>query len=63
MRIPREFELPGKDVIIRQEATHLVIEPVPTKRSLQAVLAELKPLDVTFPDVDEGLPPLQDVTL
>ncbi|WP_330932337.1 hypothetical protein [Synoicihabitans lomoniglobus] len=50
-------------MIIRQEATHLVIEPVPTKRSLQAVLAELKPLDVTFPDVDEGLPPLQDVTL
>ena len=43
VRIPREFEFPGEDAIMRKEGDRLVIEPVPTK-SLLAVLAKLAPL-------------------
>ena len=36
VRIPREFEFPGEEAIMRKEGDRLVIEPVPTK-SLLAV--------------------------
>ena len=29
VRIPREFELPGEDAIIRKEGDKLIIEPAP----------------------------------
>lgn len=54
VRIPREFELPGKEAIMRKEGDRLVIEPAPP-RSLLAVLATLEPLEETFPLI-EGLP-------
>jgi tRNA(fMet)-specific endonuclease VapC len=44
VRIPREFELPGRDAIMRKEGDRLVIEPAPPK-SLLAVLATLEPPD------------------
>jgi antitoxin VapB len=47
VRIPREFELPGKDAIMRKEGDRLVIEPAPP-RSLLAVLAKLEPIDEDF---------------
>ena len=34
VRIPREFELPGEDAIIRKEGDRLTIEPVPPKSLL-----------------------------
>jgi antitoxin VapB len=52
VRIPREFELPGEDAIIRKEGQRLVIEPIPP-RSLLSVLAIL-------PKLDEELPPITD---
>ncbi len=52
VRIPREFELPGKDAIMRKEGDRLVLEPTPPK-SLLAVLATLKPLDEEFPPIPE----------
>ncbi len=55
VRIPREFELPGEDAIMRREGDRLVIEPAPP-RSLLAILAGLKPIDEDFPD-NEDLPP------
>jgi len=53
VRIPREFELPGEDAIIRKEGQRLIIEAAPP-RSLLAVLARLEPLD-------EDLPPIEDL--
>jgi antitoxin VapB len=50
--IPREFELPGKDAIIRKEGERLIIEPA-EPRSLLAVLANLSPLDDAFPPIPE----------
>ena len=47
VRIPREFELPGEDAVMRKEGERLIIEPAPP-RSLLAVLAGLKPLKETF---------------
>ena len=44
MRIPREFELPGEDAIMRKQGQKLIIEPAPPK-SLLAVLATLPTLD------------------
>ncbi len=52
VRIPREFELPGEDVIMRKEDNRLIIEPTQPK-SLLAVLATLKPLHEDFPPIPE----------
>lgn len=55
IRIPREFELPGEDAIIRKEGERLVIEPAP-KQSLVAWLSTLEPLDEDFPSIDDRPP-------
>ena len=55
VRIPREFELPGEDAIMRKEGERLILEPAPPK-SLLAVLATLAPLDEDFPPIPD-LPP------
>ena len=52
VRIPREFELPGEDAIIRKDGERLIIEPIPPK-SLLAIFA-------TLPTLDEEFPPIQD---
>jgi antitoxin VapB len=38
VRIPRDFELPGEDAVIRKDGPRLIIEPAPP-RSLLAILA------------------------
>ncbi|HEX4111998.1 MAG TPA: AbrB/MazE/SpoVT family DNA-binding domain-containing protein [Stellaceae bacterium] len=55
VRIPREFELPGEDAIMRKEGDRLIIEPAKPK-SLLALLATWEPLDEDFPPI-EDLPP------
>lgn len=55
VRIPREFELPGEDAIMRKEGEKLIIEPAPP-RSLLALLATLKPIAEDFPAIPD-LPP------
>jgi len=55
VRIPREFELPGADAIMRKEGDRLIIEPTQPK-SLLAVLATLAPLEEDFPPISD-LPP------
>mgnify|MGYP001307782611 CR=1 FL=1 len=72
VRIPREFELPGEEAVIEQIGNTLVIKPVkpnPPKGSPEAValmleeLRALGPCPDEFPDVDEGLLPLDDIEL
>lgn len=60
VRIPREFELPGEDAIIRKEGNRLIIEPAPP-RALLALLATLEPVDDDFPSVTDL--PIDDVDL
>ncbi|MBK1706396.1 antitoxin [Halochromatium glycolicum] len=52
IRIPRDFELPGREALIRKEGDRLIIEPVPPPRLL-AVLATLEPIDEAFPDIQD----------
>lgn len=51
VRIPREFELPGEDAVMRKEGDKLIIEAA-APQSLLALLATLQPLDEEFPAVD-----------
>jgi antitoxin VapB len=60
VRIPREFELPGEDAIMRKDGDKLIIEPAPP-RSLLAVLAGLAPLDEEFPPIADPLPKAVDL--
>ena len=53
VRIPREFELPVEEAIMRKEGQRLIIEPAPAK-SLRAVLAGLKPLRENFPRIRDS---------
>lgn len=58
VRIPRDFELPGEDAIMRKDGERLIIEPSPPK-SLLKLLASLQPVDEDFPQIDElNLDPL-----
>ena len=62
LRIPREFELEGSEAILHKEGDRLIVEPV-RKGKLLALLDTLKPINETFPDIDETLLPLDDVDL
>lgn len=55
VRIPREFELPGEDAVMRKEGDKLIIEPT-TPRSLLAVLARLTPIDEDFAPMSDPAP-------
>jgi len=62
IRIPREFELDAEEAIIRSEDDRLVIEPV-KKKGLLATLDTLSDIEENFPDIDTGMPALDDVKL
>lgn len=72
VRIPKEFEMPGVEAILHREGTRLILEPVLPKyekgspAAMLAMLEELRrlgPCDDEFPDVDEGLLPVEPVNL
>jgi antitoxin VapB len=52
VRIPREFEMDGTEVLMRKEGDRLIITPIRRNRLLE-LLATWEPLD-------EGLPPVED---
>lgn len=52
VRIPREFELPGDEAIMRKDGDRLILEPA-KPRSLLAVLEGLDPLDEDLPDIPD----------
>ncbi len=55
LRIPREFELPGNEAILRKEGDRLIVEPM-RKNSLLAVLAEWEPLQGELPEIKDFPP-------
>ncbi len=52
VRIPREFELPGEDAVMRKEGDRLIIEPA-RPRSLVELLATLEPIEEAFAPMEE----------
>ena len=55
LRIPRDFELPGNEAILRKEGDRLIIEPA-QRRSLLQVLESLEPLTENFPELEDHPP-------
>jgi len=55
VRIPREFELPGKEAIMRKDGERLIIEPA-AKRSLIELLDSWDPIDEEFPPIEDRPP-------
>ena len=60
--LPEELNLDTTEVTIKQENNRLIIEPF-KKKSLLEVFATLDDIDEDFPDVDQGLLPLDDIEL
>ena len=54
--IPREFELPGDEVIMRKEGERLIIEPKRPRKSVLELLRSMEPLEEEFPEIPD-LPP------
>ena len=72
VRIPKEFELPGKQATMRRVGNRLVIEAIDTKpvkgtvAALVAALESLKhlePVKQPFPYSDDDMLPLDDIVL
>jgi antitoxin VapB len=64
VRIPKEFELPGKEAEIRQVGNTLVLTPIESQPlTLRELLDSWEPMEEDFPNVDEGLLPLDDIDL
>lgn len=55
VRIPVEFELPGKEAIMHRDGDRLVIEPV-RKRGLIALLKSMEPIEEEFPEIADPPP-------
>ncbi len=55
VRIPREFEMEGSEVLIRKDGDSLILTPIRRNR-LRDLLASWTPLDEALPEVEE-LPP------
>ena len=62
LTLPEELNLSTTEVTIRQEDDKLIIEPF-QKKSLLEVFATLEDIEEDFPDVDEGLLPLDNIEL
>ena len=55
VRIPKEFELPGNEAILRKDGERLVLVPT-RKETLLEVLDRLEPVDDPWPEIDDPLP-------
>ena len=61
VRIPREFELQGDEVLIRKDGDRLILTPI-RKNRLVDLLASWEPLEEGLPEVDD-LPPARRIDL
>ena len=52
VRIPREFELEGTEVLVRKEGDRLILTPIRRNRLLD-LLASWTPLDDGLPEVED----------
>ena len=59
VRIPREFEMEGTEVLMRKDGDRLILTPI-RKNRLQDLLASWEPLDEALPDVEDKPPQRRD---
>jgi len=62
LQIPQELFLLTKEVSIRKEGEKLIIEPY-LQKTLLEILSTLDDIDEEFPNIDEGLLPLDNIEL
>jgi antitoxin VapB len=60
IRIPKEFELPGTEVVISRDGDRLVIEPVRSE-GFAALLDSWEPLTEGFPEIADPPPAPKDI--
>jgi antitoxin VapB len=63
VRIPREFELPGDEAVLRRESSgRLILEPV-RPMNLRQILDSWTPLEEkdSFPKIEDALPDAVDL--
>jgi antitoxin VapB len=62
IRIPKEFDLPGDEVMLsQQKGGRLMVGPVKDTRSFLAFLATLEPLDEDIGEIEDS--PAEDVNV
>ena len=61
VRIPRELEFSGEEVLIHREQDRLILEPLDRKRALVEILPQLEPLDEGLPEIDDPAVEPEDV--
>lgn len=59
VRIPREFELEGTEVLMRKEGDRLILTPI-RKNRLADLLASWAPLNEALPEVEDAPPQARD---
>lgn len=52
LRIPREFEMDGREAVIHREGNKLIIEPV-RKKNLLELLSSWEPLNESMPEIQD----------
>ncbi|WP_017661858.1 hypothetical protein [Baaleninema simplex] len=62
LTIPPDLSLSSTEVLVRKVGDRLIVEPIP-RDSLLSLLKTLPELTETWPDIDEGLLPLDNITL
>lgn len=60
VRIPREFELDGTEVLVRKDGDRLILTPVRKNRLLD-LLASWEPLAEGLPPVEDPPPPQREI--
>lgn len=55
MRIPREFEMEGTEVLMHKEGDRLILTPIRRNRLLD-LLASWEPLDEGLPELEDAPP-------
>ena len=55
VRIPRDFELQGNEVLMHREGHRLIIEPI-SSLSLTELFAQWQPINDKFPDISDQEP-------
>ena len=58
VRIPREFEMAGTEVLMRKEGDRLILTPIRKNRLLD-LLASWEPLEESLPEVEDTPPQTQ----
>ena len=67
-QLPSGFETPGTEFVVALDGDRLIVEaragdPPAVPKTFREMLDQMETIDVAWPDVDEGLLPLDDIKL